>query len=115
MLPLSVLRHPSVTTLHAAVRWVLVALAAQYTGRNNGALTLTRAAAREYGIASSDTLNRGLTELERRGLVMRTDPGSYMPPRPARFALTWRPLDDTDYSCANKIPSFDYRGWTHAE
>lgn len=111
-LPVSVLTSPAVATLSAATRWVLVALAAQFTGRNNGALSLPAAAAAKFGITSRDTLYSGLARLCERGLAIQTDPGSYQPPRPARYAVTWRPLDDTAYTTGTRTASHDYRNWT---
>lgn len=111
MLPHALLRHEAVTTLSPAHRWVLVAVAAEFNGKNNGAIVLTPAVAKDYGITSVDTLRKGLGELVSRGLVIRTDPGSYQPPKPARYALTWQPMNDSDYSIARRTPTHDYREW----
>lgn len=111
-LPVSVLTSPAVAMLSVATRWVLVALAAQFSGSNNGALSLPAAAAAKFGIKSRDTLYSGLARLCERGLAIQTDPGSYQPPRPARYAVTWRPLDDTPYTTGTRTASHDYRAWT---
>jgi triphosphoribosyl-dephospho-CoA synthetase len=110
MLPESVLMHPAVTTAPPAVRWVLVALTAQYNGHNNGALVLTTQVAKAFGIGSVDTLRRGLGDLEQRQLIEKIDPGSYRPPRPARFAITWKPLDATEW-CRQSPAAHAYRRW----
>ena len=113
MLPHSIIQHPAVATLHPACRWVLVALVAQYDGKNNGALALPMPTARLFGITSSNTLNRSLRELRARGLVIQTHPGSYHPPEVARYAITWKPTDDTQWS--NKsAPTSDFKGWNSA-
>lgn len=109
LLPLSVLKDPAVTSLDPAVRWVLVALAAQYSGGNNGAISLTLPVAREYGIRSSDTLRRGLSELCERRLIEKTFQGSYTPPLPARYAINWQPLNDTEWTRACRTASHAYR------
>lgn len=117
LVPLSVLKDPAVTTLDASVRWVLIALTGQYSGGNNGRLSLTRAVAREYGIRSVDTLRRGLLKLCERGLIEQTHPGSYVPPTPACYALTWQPLDQTEWTRKTRTPSHAYRTtgpWTRA-
>lgn len=113
MLPHVLLQHAAVTTLTVAHRWVLVAVTAEYNGRNNGGIVLTPHIAAGYGITSVDTLRKGLAEIERRGLVVRTDPGSYRPPRPARYAITWQPMDATDYTASSRVPSHKYRDWHH--
>ena len=113
MLPHHIIQHSSVTTLHAACRWVLVALVAQYDGKNNGALALPMPTAKQFGIASSNTLNRSLRELEKRGLVQQTFPGSYHPPLVARYAITWKPIDETQWTRKGP-PSNAFREWNHA-
>lgn len=111
MLPHDLLYSEACTTLSHAHFRALTALAATYMGENNGALTLTRPQARKHGIASNETIAAALKELERRGLVIRTDPGMRTPPRPARFAVTWKPLDKTEYTERGSA-SHAYRHWS---
>src|SRR5690606_29953608 len=94
MLPDEVLRSDACRTLpHPAYR-VLVMVAAQYYGQNNGSLTLTRRTAAEYGVGNPHTLDASFRELEARGLIQRTRPGSRLPPRAAMYAISWRPIND---------------------
>lgn len=109
ILPLVVLKHEAVTTLPAAVHRVLVAMAGQFSGGNNGALSLTRSVAREYGIRSVETLQRGLAQLRERGLLELTYPGSYIPKVPACYAVTWRPLNRTEWTNETRAASHAYR------
>lgn len=113
MLPHHVIQHPAVTTLPAACRWVLVALAAQYHGSNNGALALPLSTAGRFGITSSNTLNRSLRELRSHGLIEQTYPGSYRPPEVARYAITWKPMDNTPWSRKGP-PTNDFKRWANA-
>lgn len=111
MVPVAVLEHVAVVTLpHAAFR-ALVLLAGQFNGHNNGAVGLTKKQAAALGIGSDKTLYQSFRELEGRGLIVQTYPASRVPPRPTMFALTWLPLDDTDYSNATAKPSHAYRDW----
>jgi hypothetical protein len=116
-LPRDLLKDPAVATLPGAIFKVFVALNAEYCGKNNGALSMTRELARAYGVTSVDTLTRALSgnaprgELIDRGLVVITDPGSYKPARVARYALTCRPLDNTEYSRSEHVASHTYRTW----
>jgi hypothetical protein len=93
-LPVELLTSPAVRTLPHVAHRVLVGLAAQYTGRGNGSLTFTRRTARDYGITDHHTLGAALAELETRGLVIRTRPGSRIPPRATLYALAWWPIHD---------------------
>ena len=109
-LPLTVLGHESVITLsHAAFR-VLVILAAQLTGYNNGALGLSKTQAAQQNI-SNRTLYRALHTLETRGLIERTYQSSRVPPRPTMFALTWIAVDDTDWSTTTRVPARTFADW----
>jgi hypothetical protein len=109
--PVLVLESQAVSTLpHAAFR-VLVLLAAEFTGYNNGALGITASQAAQTGIRSDKTLYRSLHELEQRQLILMTYPASRVPPRPTMWALTWLPLDDTNYTSRTQKPTHAYRDW----
>jgi hypothetical protein len=117
MLPVDVLTSKAVRTLPHLAHRVLVALAAQFVGRNNGSLTLPRPTARAYGIGDSHGLAAALRELEDRGLVVRTRPGTRIPPRSAMYAVTWRGIDeplshDRHDAKPNPIPRHSYSAWT---
>ena len=111
MLPLSVFKSKACMNLSHAHFRLLMALAADYNGKNNGALALTRPQAREAGIGSNRTVSEGLRDLEARGLIVRTDPGMVRPPRPARFAVTWKDVDSTDFT-ERSGAAHTYRYWS---
>jgi hypothetical protein len=116
MLPVDVLTSPAVRTLPHIAHRVLVALAAQFFGRNNGSLTLTRRTAKSYGIGSPLTLAASLGELEARGLIFRTRPGSRIPPRSAMYAIAWKGVDealvhDAHDATPNPIARHTYGAW----
>lgn len=111
LLPLDLLIHGAVASLdHGAFR-VMVLLAGQYRGRNNGALGLTAKQAMGAGIGSDNTLYRALRLLTERGLIEQTHPASRVPPRPAMYSIAWQAVDDTDYSRATTVPAHTYREW----
>lgn len=76
-----------------AVR-LLVAIAAQYRGNNNGDLAMTRAIARQFGIYSQEHLVFGLVALMERFLIQKTRQGGKKPFGPTLYAVTWQPIDD---------------------
>ena len=109
--PVKVLSHVAVTTLsHASFR-VLVLMSAQYSGYNNGALGLSKNQAERQNI-SNKTLYKALATLVERGLVERTYPASRVPQRPTMYALTWRPINDTEWSSATRVPTHAYQDWS---
>lgn len=112
MLPVDLVMHVSVTTLdHAAFR-VLVVLATEYRGKNNGAVGITRAQAKAAGVGGKNTLYRALKNLIDRGLIEITSHASRVPPRPAMYSMAWLPVDDTEHSIRTRTPSHNYRSWT---
>lgn len=117
MLPVDVLRTQAWRTLPHQARSVLVVLAAQYSGRDNGSVTLTRRTATDYGLGRPETLYRSLNELQARGLIVRTRPGTRIPPRSAMYALTWRQINEPLRHDPHDVrptlaPSHTYASWT---
>lgn len=111
LLPADLLTHRAVVSLdHGAFR-VMVLVAGQYRGHNNGALGLTAGQARVAGIGSAHTFYSALRKLTERGLIECTYPASRIPPRPAMFALTWQAVDATKYTAATRTPTHAYRDW----
>lgn len=104
MLPDEVLKSDACRTLPHPAHRILVAIAAQYYGTNNGSLSLTRKTAAEYGIGNPYALGDGLRELEERGLIAKTRPGRRIPPRSSLFALSWRLIN-----APNKLDPHDAR------
>ena len=115
MLPVQLILHISVTTLdHGSFR-ILVLLTAEYRGKNNGAIGLTRDQAKAAGVRGKNTLYKGLKDLIERGLIEITHPASRVPPRPAMYALNWLAIDDTEYTKKSRIATHNYRNWDPAK
>jgi len=108
MVPCKVLANPDVTGLNHAAFRVLVLLAGQYKGSNNGALGLSKSQAEALGV-SNKTLYRSLRALEAIDVIRQTYPASRVPPRPTMYALTWQSLDDTEYSRETRTPARLFR------
>lgn len=98
-LPTVVLQAPSYLGLSHPARSLLLELALQYAGDNNGRLILTRAFMRKRGWTSSDTLTSAKKELLEAGLVHETVTG-HRPNKASWYALTFYSLD--------RIPGYDY-------
>jgi hypothetical protein len=93
-IPVEVLTSDACRTLpNYAVR-VLLAIAAQYRGKNNGDLAMTRATARDFGVASQEHLVVSLSALLERGLIQKTRQGGKKPLGPSLYAVTWQPIDN---------------------
>jgi hypothetical protein len=94
LLPVEVLESAACRTLSGTELKVLVYLAAQFHGSNNGSLTLPLSVARRFGMRSNDTLNRGLKSLVRRGLIELTHQGGLPPYGCSKYALCWWELNN---------------------
>lgn len=94
-LPHWVMLHPSFRAASARARALLLDVAMQYDGRNNGRLVLAAKALRPLGWRSDDGIQKAKTELLALGLLVEVRKGA-KPNRAAWFALGWRPLDVKD-------------------
>lgn len=112
MLPHDLLNSEAVKTLSHSGYRLMVLFAAQYDGSNNGALGLTPGQAAKNGIRSQTTFYKVLQELEEHAILERTHEASRVPPRPTMYALTWIPVNDTEYSLAKRVPTRAYKAWT---
>jgi hypothetical protein len=92
MLPLHVIRSTQYIGLSHASRSLLILVAAQYKGRNNGKLVATPRYLLEMGWNSNNSTSRCLSELMASGLLVRTRMGA-RPSKAAWYALGWRLLD----------------------
>lgn len=71
---------------------LLVDLAAQYNGRNNGDLSAAPKVLEPYGWRSQGTVADGLAELIALGFLQQTRQGGRN--RCSLYALTWQPIDE---------------------
>jgi hypothetical protein len=116
MVPVEVLTSDACQPLpNYAVR-VLLVLAAQYRGNNNGDLACTWAIAKTFGVRCKEHLVRGIKLLLERGLIVKTRQGGKKPLGPTLYALTWRGIDE----CGGKLeipssplPSNRWVKWTN--
>lgn len=92
--PVEVLTSEACRTLSNYAHRVLIALAAQFRGNNNGDLSLTWSMAPAFGINSKEQLNSSTKILIERGLITKTRQGGKKPLGPTLFAVTWHPIND---------------------
>lgn len=91
-LPFVVLDCPGFLGLSGPAVRLLIDMARQYSGRNNGRLVACAKAMKPRGWNSNDTLSRARKELEEAGFLVQTRLGM-RPNRAAWFALSWQALD----------------------
>jgi hypothetical protein len=94
-LPTVVLESPGYRAASHVARALLVDIAMQYTGRNNGRLVACAKYLQPLGWRSNDTIVRARRELLELGLLEETRKGA-RPNRAAWYALAWMALDETE-------------------
>lgn len=91
-LPHTVLDSPAFLGLSFSGRALLIDVARQYSGSNNGQLVLCDKAMAPRGWASSATIHKAKRELLETGLLCETRKGC-KPNKASWFAITWQSLD----------------------
>lgn len=98
-LPVSVLESVAYLGLSASARSLLLEVALQFHGDDNGKMLLSRAHLNKRGWASNDMINKGKRELLNAELIFETVKG-HRPNKASWYAVTWRRLD--------RLPGFDH-------
>lgn len=91
-IPWAVLDSPAYATLSHPARSLLLELARQYTGNNNGRLLASAAYLSTRGWKSSDVIARAKLALTDAGFIHQTVQG-HRPNKASWYALTWQTLD----------------------
>lgn len=92
LLPYVVLESPGYRAASHTARSLLVDIARQYSGHNNGRLVACPKYLEPLGWRSNSTVSRALRELQDCGLLVETRKGA-RPNKAAWFALTWLDID----------------------
>ena len=98
-IPHDALEHPSFAALSAHAVKLLLDVAKQYRGANNGDLTaIFTVLQRERHWKSRETLHRALGEVLQAGFLMRTRKGKRIGGThcPSLYAITWWAIDASD-------------------
>lgn len=95
-LPRVIWEHPDYCNLSGSAAKLLMELACQFKGKNNGDLTLAHSVLIKRGWRSKSTITRATAELLEAGLILRTREGRFTNPngRCALYALAWKPIDE---------------------
>lgn len=104
-LPHAVLDCPGYRGLSVYAKALLVDVARQYMGSNNGSLLCSRRKMLEYGWTSTDTLTKALAGLLEAKLLFRTVQGQ-RPNKASWYALTWQTLDKSDGYDSGTVETF---------
>ena len=105
-LPYVVLEHPEYISLSKKAVKLLIDLAIQYNGHNNGDFCATFSMMKKRGWSSNDQLQKALKELIAKNFIMLTRQGGKKIAN--LYAITWQPIDECggklDISSTKKAP-----------
>lgn len=95
MIPESVLVSEEFHRITGEAVRLLLAIAAQYNGYNNGNMNAALTEMRKYGFTSQGTLSRALVCLLNNELIIKTRQGFFMAGknRCSLYAISWKPID----------------------
>jgi hypothetical protein len=109
-LPHALLETKKFDGLSTKANKLLLQIARQYRGSNNGDLNATFTDFKAKGWNSKDTFNRALKELIEQGFIFKTRQGGYQN-KCSLYALTWFPLDESDKYDAGAVAGFTRGSW----
>jgi hypothetical protein len=90
--PHALLNHPNFWSLSGNATKLLILIAAQYKGRNNGDFQAGWKYAKKRGWKSQDTLHKSKQELIEKGFIAETRKGAF-PNTCSLYGVTWHALD----------------------
>ena len=105
-----VIDSPAFASLTFSARALLLQIARQLNGTNNGRLQATHSYLKAYGF-SENTIQRGIGDLIATGILYRTRMGGYQQ-GPSQYAVTWLPLaKQTDGLFLTGFKACAWRDW----
>jgi len=96
-IPKQVLESDSYKLLNAWSVKVIVDIAKQFNGNNNGDLCASWSIMKDQGWKSPSTLNKAVIEAQERGFIVLTRQGGRN--KASLYGVTWYPIDD----CKGKL------------
>lgn len=106
-----ILDHPNYYSLSPRAVKLLIDIAAQYRGTNNGDLCATYSVLKQRGWTSNDQIRKGLNELLERGWLIQSRQG-YRPKVASLYAITWEKIDECNGKLdikSTKVPPNTWR------
>tara|TARA_B110000261_G_C12875224_1_gene274118 strand:- start:80 stop:565 length:486 start_codon:yes stop_codon:yes gene_type:complete len=93
-IPRLVMDCPDYTSLGGNAIRLLIEMAYQYKGYNNGDLCPAWTLMKKRGFSSKETLSNALAELVAAEMLVLTRQGTFRKNSPSLYAVTWLPIDD---------------------
>ena len=97
-IPRVVMECPDYINLNGSAVKLLVEMACQFKGGNNGDLCPAWTLMKVRGFCSKTTLSKAIKELLQAEMILLTRQGHFIKNKASLYALTWAPIDE----CAGK-------------
>ena len=97
-IPRVVMECPDYINLNGSAVKLLIEMACQFKGGNNGDLCPAWTLMKERGFCSKTTLSKAIKELLQAEMILLTRQGHFIKNKASLYALTWAPIDE----CAGK-------------
>ena len=97
-IPRLVMQCPDYIRLSGSAIKLLILLACQFTGWNNGNLCPAWTLMKDRGFSSKSTLSKAIQELLAAEMIILTRQGQFIRNKAGLYALTWEPINE----CAGK-------------
>ena len=117
-IPLSVFETEAYRSLKASSVKMLVDLAKQYNGYNNGDFTAAYSVLKKHGWKSKGTIQSAIKELIDKGFIVRTRNARFQNPNAtcALYGVTWRTIDACNDKLdirPTKIPTNNFKNFSN--
>jgi hypothetical protein len=119
-IPRVVMECPDYINLNGSAVKLLIEMACQFKGGNNGDLCPAWTLMKERGFCSKTTLSKAIKELLQAEMILLTRQGHFIKNKASLYALTWAPIDECSgkhlEESSTRIPSRNFslerqQGW----
>ena len=104
-IPRVVMECPDYINLNGSAVKLLIEMACQFKGGNNGDLCPAWTLMKERGFCSKTTLSKAIKELLQAEMILLTRQGHFIKNKASLYALTWAPIDECSGKHLEELPT----------
>ena len=104
-IPRVVMECPDYINLNGSAVKLLIEMACQFKGGNNGDLCPAWTLMKERGFCSKTTLSKAIKELLQAEMILLTRQGHFIKNKASLYALTWAPIDECSGKYLEVLPT----------
>ena len=104
-IPRVVMECPDYINLNGSAVKLLIEMACQFKGGNNGDLCPAWTLMKKRGFCSKTTLSKAIKELLKAEMIILTRQGHFIKNKASLYALTWAPIDECSGKYLEELPT----------